>query len=219
MYALLARYQTALGNSDAALAAANQVNLAVRSFFRYDATNPNPIFNTSNNVLQPRNAALGLPAALAPDADDKRLDFYLLDKRAATVLFKGFFATADAPIPVYLPGEITLIKAEAHARKSQLAEAVTELNNVRTKRPAGDAWGVGADLPAYSGQVTQAAILGEIYRQRSIELFMSGLRLEDSRRFGRPGPNAGGEERNRNYYPHPFTERDNNPNTPSDPTI
>ncbi|MBC7920018.1 MAG: RagB/SusD family nutrient uptake outer membrane protein, partial [Ferruginibacter sp.] len=219
LYALLARYQTILGNSDAALAAANQVSLTVRSFFRYDATNPNPIFNTSNNVLQPRNALLGLPAALAPDANDKRLDFYLVDKRAANVLFKGFFATADAAIPVYLPGEISLIKAEAYARKNQLTEAVTELNNVLTKKPAGDAWGVGADLPAYSGEVAQATVLAEIYRQRSIELFMSGLRLEDSRRFGRPGPNAGGEERSRNYYPYPFTERDNNPNTPPDPAI
>ncbi|MFT4022700.1 MAG: hypothetical protein QM664_02815, partial [Flavihumibacter sp.] len=55
-------------------------------------------------------------------------------------------------------------------------------------------------------------ILTEIYRQRCIELFMSGLKLEDMRRFGRPVT-----ERKRNFFPYPFSERDNNPNTPSDP--
>ena len=48
---------------------------------------------------------------------------------------------------------------------------------------------------------------------------MSGMSLEDSRRFNRPGPNDVNPERNRNYYPYPDTERDNNPNTPNDPSI
>lgn len=216
-YALQARYQNVLGNWDAALMAANQVDLSKRSFFRYDAANPNPIFNTSNNVLQPRNAQLGLPASLAPAPTDKRISFYLVDPAAPNVLFKGFYATADAPIPVYLPGEIMLIKAEAYARKNQLPEAVAELNKVLTKKPGEDAWGVGADLAPYAGSLTQEAILEEIYRQRAIELFMSGSRLEDNRRFSRPGPGTDNSERTRNYYPYPFAERDNNPNTPADP--
>jgi len=33
-------------------------------------------------------------------------------------------------------------------------------------------------------------VLTEIYRNRRIELFMSGLALEDSRRFGRPAASA-----------------------------
>jgi hypothetical protein len=65
--------------------------------------------------------------------------------------------------------------------------------------------------------MSQEAILTEIYRQRSIELFMSGSRLEDSRRFNRPGPGIPGAERTRNFYPYPLSERDNNPNTPGDP--
>jgi hypothetical protein len=59
----------------------------------------------------------------------------------------------------------------------------------------------------------------DIYQQRCIELYMSGLKLEDSRRFGRPGPGQPGAERSRNFYPYPTVERDNNPNTPPDPPV
>jgi hypothetical protein len=110
---------------------------------------------------------------------------------------------------------MTLIKAEAYARMSppDLANALIELNKIVTKKPANDPFGVGADLPAL-GPMTQTEILAEIYKQRSIELFMSGLRLEDTRRFGRPAT-----EKRRNLLPYPFLERDNNPNTPADPSF
>ena len=107
-----------------------------------------------------------------------------------------------------------LIKAEAYARQNKLPEALIELNKVITKKPADDPFGVGADLPPIAGPLTQAQLLTEIYRQRSIELFMSGLRLEDMRRLGRPTT-----ERKRNFFPYPFQERDNNPNTPPNPTF
>jgi starch-binding outer membrane protein, SusD/RagB family len=55
-------------------------------------------------------------------------------------------------------------------------------------------------------------LLTAIYKHRCIELYMSGLKLEDMRRFNRPNT-----ERKRNFYPYPFAERDNNPNTPADP--
>jgi hypothetical protein len=106
-----------------------------------------------------------------------------------------------------------LIKAECNARKNLLNDAVTELNKVLTKKAAGDVWGIGADLPAYIGPNTSDGILIEIYKQRCIELFLTGMRLEDSRRFGRSNP----AERSRNFYPYPLTERDNNSNTPADP--
>jgi starch-binding outer membrane protein, SusD/RagB family len=81
---------------------------------------------------------------------------------------------------------------------------------------------VGADLAAgYTGAATKDAVLAEIYRQRCIELCNSGMRLEDSRRLGRPGPDqaAGVRERNRNFFPYPQTERDNNTSTPTDPAL
>ena len=109
---------------------------------------------------------------------------------------------------------MTLIKAEVYARQAtpDLVNAVIELNKVITKKPANDPFGIGADEPPYAGPLTQAAILDEIYRQRQIELFMLGLRLEDMRRFNRPAT-----ERKRTFFPYPFRERDNNPNTPADP--
>ena len=107
-----------------------------------------------------------------------------------------------------------LIKAEAYARQAtpDLVNAIVELNRVRTKTAGSDPYGIGGELSPYAGAVTQAAILTEIYRQRCIELYMHGFKMEDIRRFGRPA-----SERKRNYFPYPFRERDNNPNTPADP--
>jgi hypothetical protein len=64
------------------------------------------------------------------------------------------------------------------------------------------------------GSLTQAQVLDLIYKHRQIELFMLGLRLEDMRRFNRPLT-----ERKRNFLPYPFLERDNNSNTPLDPSF
>jgi hypothetical protein len=110
---------------------------------------------------------------------------------------------------------MTLIKAECYARAAvpDVVNALIELNKIVTKTPASDPFGVGADLPPLVG-LTQAQILDQIYKHRCIELFMSGLKLEDMRRFGRP--NA---ERKRNLMPYPLRERDNNPNTPPDPAF
>jgi starch-binding outer membrane protein, SusD/RagB family len=168
-------------------------------------------------VVQPVDLGLGLPEALRPVAADRRLDFYFLSRTPTAGVFRGrgFFKSNGDAIPMYLPGEMMLIKAEAQARQNNLPAAVAELNNVLTKTT--DAWGIGAGLPAYAGATTQAAILTEIYRQRRIELFMSGLAFEDARRFNRPVATTATSERNRNFYPYPAVERDNNANTPADP--
>jgi len=216
LYALKARYSLYAGNYADALAAANLVNLTTRSVFEFDALNQNPVFESAtatNNVYQPVDSTLGLPVALAPNVADKRIPFYIGINTAIAPRYRirGFYATGTTPVPIYLPGEIILIKAEAYARQNMLPEALIELNKVITKKPADDLYGVGADLPPVV-LITQPEILTEIYRQRSIELFMSGLKLEDMRRFGRPLA-----ERKRNFFPYPFQERDNNPNTPPDP--
>jgi starch-binding outer membrane protein, SusD/RagB family len=241
--AMIARYSTMLGENDKALAASARVTLTVRSEFRFDDLTRNPIFDVATgnrNVIEPVGVSLGLPAPITPDSSDRRLDYYLRIVRNSAgaitgieppfvrnsttpennLARKNIFASNSAPIPVYLPGEMILIRAEAFARKNDLTNAVSELNRVRTKTT--DAWGIGASLPPYSGAVTQDAILTEIYRNRCIELFLSGLKLEDSRRFGRPpatNPLPADFERNRNFYPYPLIERQNNPQTPADPTI
>jgi hypothetical protein len=216
LLAMSARYNVMLGNWDAAIAKANAVDQSIRSTAFYNLQNPNPVFRsslTTNNVFGV-TANFGLTGALAPDPADKRIAFYLT-KNAANG--SGFFLGDDTQIPFHLPGEIKLILAEAYARKNDLTNAKKFLDEVLTKTT--DAFGLGASLPAYSGAMTQAALLTEIYRNRCIELYMSGLKLEDSRRFGRPGPNDANKERTRNFYPYPQQERDGNTNTPENPPV
>lgn len=225
LQALKARYSLFAGNYAQALAAANAVDLTKRSTMNFDAITLNPIFETAtatNNVYQVIDSTMGLPlGALRPDLADKRVPFYMTINATVAPRWRitGFCGAAAAAYPVYLPGEMTLIKAECLARQAapDLANSLTELNKIITKKGTGagaDVFGVGADLPALIGPFTQAQLLDEIYKQRCIELFMSGLKLEDMRRFGRP--NA---ERRRNLFPYPFRERDNNPNTPPDPAF
>jgi starch-binding outer membrane protein, SusD/RagB family len=217
--ALIARTSLMLGDyPKAIIAATKNDSLKKKSIFTFDAVSRNPIFDVaySNvNVYEPANVFLGLPTAIAPDTmNDKRITFYLKNKKFTSGNDgKGFFAANTDGIPLFLLSEMTLIKAECYARTMKLPEAIIELNKVLTKKAAGDLYGVGADLPAYSGAITEAEVLTEIYRNRCIELYNSGLRLEDSRRFGRDQ----NVERSRNFYPYPNNERDNNTNTPQDP--
>src|SRR5439155_11654341 len=127
---------------------------------------------------------------LQPDPADKRVPFYTTINPTIAPRFRinGFGAAAATSFPVYLPGEITLIKAECYARQPtpDIVNALIELNKIITKTPASDPFGVGANLPPDPGLYTQQQLLDQIYRHRCIELFMSGLKLEDMRRFGRP---------------------------------
>ncbi|MES3018075.1 MAG: RagB/SusD family nutrient uptake outer membrane protein [Bacteroidota bacterium] len=220
--ALKARYALYNNNYSLALTTANSVDLTKKSGFQHNATlNPNGIFAAvtgPNNLWQPVNNTFGLPAGLTPDAADKRIPFYLSENLTVAPRWRmaGFAASTTTEWPVYLPGEMTLIKAEAYARQTapDAALALIELNKIVTKKPAADAYGVGADLPPLVGPLTPAQILTEVYKQRSIEMFLSGQRLEDSRRLGRPQT-----ERKRNFVNYPFRERDQNPNTPADPAF
>jgi len=120
-----------------------------------------------------------------------------------------------------------LIKAEAYARNDDLANAVININLVRQKTT--DVFGVNANLGAWTGNVaSQSEILDEIYKNRSIELFFQGLRLEDHRRFypsyipdvyAAPYDGNCSVERNRNFYPYTYEEKFNNKNCPADPSI
>ena len=221
LQALKARYSLYAGNYSQALAAASAVDLTKTSVMNFEASNPNPVYLVSGsnyNVYQPLDSTLGLPVGLRPDAADRRVPFYVVLSGVAgyRFLMKGFSGGNAVAFPVYLPGEMTLIKAECYARQAtpDLASALSELNKVVAKQPASDPFGVGAGLPALQGPQTQAQLLDQIYKNRCIELFMSGLKLEDMRRFGRPNT-----ERTRNLMPYPFAERDNNPNTPADPAF
>jgi starch-binding outer membrane protein, SusD/RagB family len=233
--ALLARYYNQLSmitgtynatDGNKAITNATAVNATVKSEFRYSGLTPNPLGNANftNNIVGPIDSTLGLKGALAPVSPitDPRIGFYIA--RNGTIFnFKAFALGDLSPYPVYLIGEMYLIRAENLARQNTVPAAVTALNLVLQKST--DPFGVNANGAAYSGAVTQTAVLDEIYKQRRIELFLCGQELEDSRRFNRvapilpPAPINANAERNRTFYPYPITERSNNTNTPADPAI
>lgn len=224
IHAYRARYNLLAGRYQEALSAANMVNLTAKSVFTYTDRSNNPIY--TQLVINKYYAPLDNMGTPLIAANDGRLAFYLIPanllsapKNYPVDNIKGFFNLITGPIPVYLPGEIRLIKAEANVRLGNPTAAVAEINAIRTKTPSQDPFGIGASLPAYSGQTTTAALLTEIYSQRCAELYLTGMRWEDSRRLGRPSPNDANPERNRNFYPYPFQERSNNANTPPDPGI
>ena len=233
--AYLSRYQLLAGNYTEAIAAADAVlndGDSTNSMWTFDANNQNPIWNRTVNSadLNPQTN-FGLLGTYIPEVGDGRVSFYLgadagianADAGAQPLSeMLGFFATSTSPIPIYLPGEMILNKAEAYARQDQLNNAVIQLDLVRQKNS--DPLGVSANLPAWTGNATnQADVLEEIYKNRSIELFLTGMRFEDSRRFhpdfAVPSAANTTNERNRNFYPYPSIERENNKNTPSDPSI
>ncbi|RMD94332.1 MAG: RagB/SusD family nutrient uptake outer membrane protein [Calditrichaeota bacterium] len=220
-----ARYNLLAGRYQEAINAANAVDPSATSVFTYDDQNQNPIYQDIiiDEDYAPRDN-FGLQQI---EANDGRLAFYLIpsDKLSDPNGFPiedvgGFFTTPSSAIPAYVPGEMALIRAEAHLRLGEIDAAIQEINAIRTKTPDQDPFGIGAGLEPYSGPNTTEAVRDEIFRQRSAELFMSGMRLEDSRRLEQPGPTTGDPfQRNRNFYPYPVQERNNNPNTPEDPAI
>ncbi len=231
--AMLARFNLFAGNYDAAISAAQAVNLNVASVWEYDVQSQNPVWSRvfQNNApnFKPRDN-FGLPTDIFSfNPNDGRLAFYLvpLDQDNQNNLpiedLAGFFTSPTGSMPVYLPGEMSLVIAEANVRKASpdLNAAVAALNAVKTKTD--DPFGVNANVGEYDGPLTADDILLEIYKNRRAELFLTGLSLEDSRRFNRPQPSPQplmfSDERNRNFYPYPERERNNNPNTPSDPSI
>ncbi len=242
MEAFLARYYLYLGDYANAIAAADKVDLTSKSEWWYDGSeNKNPVYNFAVDGqpdTKPRwnfgimiNPGTGY-VEYQPEPGDGRLTFYMdttVHEHALPEFggyeihnLKGFFDKGNAKIPVYLPGEMLLIKAEAYARQDKLTEAVQQINAVREK--TNDVFGVNAGLGAWTGDATsKTAVLDQIYIQRCIELFLTGQRLEDSRRIHGnfvPSPNKDiVSERNRNFYPYPYQERNNNSNCPPDPTI
>jgi hypothetical protein len=224
LYAYQARINMMAGNYQKALDYANLVDLSKTSKFTYTTLSPNPLYTIYNVTISYRpRENFGLPTGLF-EAGDQRYNFYFTTPKATVnndpvVSMAGFSSSQTTSIPVFLPDEIKLIKAEAILRlDGSLNDALTHINAVRTQS-SGDLFGVNAGLPAYSGAVSKDALLLEVYKQRCAELYLSGLKWDDTRRFSRPAPPVSTAERNRIFYPYPDQERINNPNTPADPAL
>lgn len=222
--AMIARYSLIQGNYAKAFSAAGAVDPSkTSSMFYNSSTSRNPIYLNAILVQYYKPVRT---FRLNAEAGDGRVAFWV--KVGTQNSYNGVavdefnqYITDNAKYHVYLPGEITLIKAETYARQGDLANALIEVNKVRTKTT--DAAGIGANLPAKTAAQlnTQQAMLDEIYNQRLYELFISGTRLGDTRRFGKPGAETGAttRSRTRNWFPYPDGERLSNPNTPADPAI
>ncbi len=226
--AFRARFKLLIGDNAGALAAAGSVDLTAASTFVYDDLNQNPFWN--NTLVTPNYAPRDFFGVPYPDADtsDARLAFFMNKADLQSNPHKypidswnsPFYASATASVPAYVPGEMHLIMAEANLNMGDLTAAINHINAVRTKNPADDPFGIGANLAPYTGPETVEAVKAELFRQRAAELFGQGLRLDDARRLGQPGPDPDDPfQRNRNFYPYPSNERQNNPNTPQDPDL
>lgn len=224
--AMIARYALIKGDYAKAFAAANAVDLTKTSSLFYNSTTSrNPIWAITVQLVYYKPVR---SFRLNAEAGDGRVAYWVTPSTDNSFLgtpVDNFaqFRTDAAKYYIYLPGEMMLIKAEAYARQGDLANALIEVNRVRTKTT--DAVGIGANLPAKTaGQLaTQQAMLDEIYNSRLYELFMLGTRLGDTRRFNKQAADLAVPKaqwsRVRNWLPYPDTERLSNPNVPSDPAL
>ncbi|MGF6925973.1 hypothetical protein QFZ48_001473 [Chitinophaga sp. W2I13] len=176
LYALKARYALYAGDYPAAISAADKVNLGVQSTLSFNPQINNPIFSlvtATNNIYNVVDSTMGLPVPIQPDLADQRVPFYIARPAKPKFNINGFFRSSLTAVPIYLPGEMLLIKAEAYARQHDIVNGLLYLNKVVTKKASEDAFGVGAALPPVVA-VTEAELLTLIYKHRRIELFMGG---------------------------------------------
>jgi len=188
--ALLARYNLMAGNYAVAATEAQLVPEAAASEFRFSATDRNSVYDIMYNSGNPYQVRARQLLRDEAEEGDARVGYWVI---ADTITGANFeldhlnqYRTAETPLPVYLPDEMTLIRAEAAARQNDLATAITHINQVRTQcdvttEPAACLEPIDAgDLP------TQDDVLQEVLRQRRYELYLQGLRFEDLRRFDAP---------------------------------
>lgn len=184
--AMLARYYLEVGDYTNAIAAANRVDLSVRSMLPYPAPDLNPICNLSECGLQYVFPLASFATQAEPG--DGRVAYWV---EAASPTFTGTPDSVLIPLArysgrnegylTYVPDEMTLIRAEAQARLGNLQAARDLINEVRTRTTVEPI----AGLPALSAAQlpTLGSILTQILYERRYELYEQGLRWSDVRRL------------------------------------
>jgi len=231
-----ARYARMANDDATALAAANLVARSGPTALSL-LTFPSPTVNFFANVTGGTNGiAPRRQYRTSMDAQDQRWVYFVTPSTTLTGRIGALldtwarYANPQAPLPVYMPDEALLIKAEALARQNQLPAAQAALDSVRTDCTGGR----GLDdpkacLPALTTQLTQQQLITEIYNQRKYELFSTGLRWEDTRRLNAiigpvasPNVPTSGQ---RCWLPYAVGDRNANPNAtftalpdPTEPT-
>jgi hypothetical protein len=184
--AMLARYYLIDGQHQKAIEAAERVDLSVRSVIPFTAPDVNRICNLSQCGLQ-----YVFPLASfvrQAESGDRRPEFWVdVDAQPFTgnpdslLLPLQMYGERSDPFLVYVPDEMTLIRAEAHARLGNLARARDLINEVRTRTTVEPI----AALPALPEEAldTPAELFRQIAHERRYELYEQGLRWEDLRRL------------------------------------
>lgn len=212
--AMLARYSLMAGRYQAAIDAADRVDPTALSAFEFSGTDANPIWDYSLNAnytaalwsfVDDAEAGDGRPAFWVV-TDPEQVEEGQPDSLIAP--FARYTARDDA-YPVYLPDEMKLIKAEAHTRLNEFAEARDLINEVRTQAESTIEEPI-ANLPALAEAEldTEDELLRQIAYERRYELYMQGLRWEDMRRLDAYIDAAPTVE----YLPFPDSECQQNPN-------
>jgi hypothetical protein len=200
-----ARYSLAAGSYDPALGFANEVPGTASAVITFASADINPF----NNLFHGQKF-FGAISTYRSNAEpgDTRVDQFtkaavVAPLGGATLVETNVFLTDASPIPVFSQDELSLIRAEALARLNRLAEAIAQINIVRGR--AGLGGKTSADLP------TQAAVLDQVFNERTYSLFATGLHWADERRFGKISLAKV------RYLPYPFTVRATNTATPANP--
>ena len=218
-----ARYARMAGDQATALAAANLVarsGTTALSVLTFPSPTVNPFAAVTGGT---QGIAVRRQWRQSMLPQDQRFSYFVIPSTTLSgrigALLDPFsrWASPQAPLPVYMPDEALLIKAEALASQNNLAGAQAALDSVRTDC----AGGRGLDdpkacLPALTSQLTQADLLTEIYLQRRYELLGTGLRWEDVRRRNTiRGPTAAPTvplDGQRCWLPYAVGDRNANPN-------
>ena len=222
-----ARYELFAGDLDAALAATDRVDPEALATFNYNGDVPNPLYRAiSPDFGQPSFAVRDNLGLATVEDGDGRIAYFTAENDDTSVngypieTATGFIVGGDeSQLPIFVPDEMNLIRAEVFARRGETDDAVDAINAVRTDDD--DPFGLAAGLDDYDGATDQQSLLDEIYYNRATELYLQGLRLEDQRRLNQGDANpANAFSRSRTFYAFPQQERLANPDTtPTDPSI
>jgi hypothetical protein len=210
--AMLARYYLLDAQYQQAITAATRVPANVLSMLAYPAPTTNPIWGLAIDIQYVGGTYNFVQAA---EAGDRRPGYWLVTTSAPIAGNPGDslsytlkkYATQNESFPLYLPDEMKLIQAEAQARLGSLPAARTLINQVRTQTSSAVDEPVAGLTALTDAQLPDLnTVLRQIGYERRYELYMQGLRWDDTRRL--PVTSSVTFQ----YLPLPATECRDNPN-------
>lgn len=169
--------------------AARNDALEIPSGWRFDAVYSNNSSRENNPVPGHTVARFRKEAGVDPRffnderyATDPRLAFInggptvVGEDRIRQFVEQTKYPDRDSPATIASWQEARLIEAEAEVRLGNLTRAIELIDEIRAAAP----------LPPYDGPATEAAVLEQIFFERSVELYLEAKHLADLRRSNSP---------------------------------